>query len=141
MVAPVDAARGIEPPEALLGKATTGIAENIGRWLRFVGHVEPKPIELQAIDVPTNYAPRSRFAHARTHAEAARLLEEADKWNAPGIFVVVNGVDPAVATRDVAGKWHDAKRGASTTDRDIQSRDVLFVDVDVKRVRGISATE
>jgi RecA/RadA recombinase len=132
----------IETPEGALRLASDDIADNFGRWLRFVDHTEGKPIELQAIDVPAaNYGARSRFAHARTLVEATRLLEEADKWKAPGVFTIVNDIDPAVATRDVAGKWHDAKKGVSTTDRDILARATLFVDVDAKRVRGTSATD
>jgi hypothetical protein len=129
------------PEESLAVAVTEGITLNFGRWLRFVGHEDGSPIELQAIDVPGGYAPKARFAHALTAADAVRLLEEAEQWNAPGLYTFVNDVDPAVATRDVAGRWHDAKKGASTTDRDIRSRAALFVDVDAKRVRGTSATD
>lgn len=134
--------RSSTPPESALEEAAAeGIGANFGRWLRFVGHIDGRPIELQAIEVPTNYAPKTRFAHALSAADAVRLLEEAERWGAPGVFTIVNNVDPAIATRDVPGCWHDAKKGASTTDRDIRSRAVLFGDVDIKRARGTSATD
>lgn len=142
MVLPVDVTRMVEMPETLLRNASAGIPDNFARWLRFIGHVPGAPIELQMIDVPMSYGGvKSRFAHARSHAEACKLLEEAEKSGAPGTFVIVNDVEPAVATRAAAGRWHDAKKGQATTDRDIRSRAALFVDVDAKRVRGTSATD
>jgi hypothetical protein len=141
MVASADISLTIELPEQLLRNVSAGIADNFGRWLRFIGHLPGVPIELQVIDVPTSYGTKSRFAHARLHAEACRLLDEAEKMGAPGVYAIINDVDPAVATRAASGHWHDAKKGQATTDRDIPSRATLFVDVDAKRVRGTSATD
>ena len=140
MVSPLD----IQPtgsPEGDLRDADVGIAANFARWLRFIGHEEGAPVELQVIEAPANYGTRSRFAHAATLADAVRLLDIAEKWSAPGVFAIINNVDPAVATRDTSGQWHDAKKGQSTTDHDIRSRAAVFIDIDAKRVRGTSATD
>jgi hypothetical protein len=130
--------------ELVLAAASEGVADNFARWLRFIGYVDGAPIELQAIGVPSRYAPSSHFAHAITAPHAVELLEIADTWNAPGVYTIINTIFLAVATRDEPNVWHIAQKGRATTDRDIRSRAALFIDVDAadaERVRGTSASD
>lgn len=133
----------IETPEGALRLASAGILDNFDRWLRFIGHTDGVPIELQVVDMETNYGGvQSRYAYARTLAEAVRLLEESEKWkNAPAAYTIVNDIDPAVATRKAGATWHNARKGHSTSNVDICARTVVFVDVDAKRVRDVTATD
>ncbi|MBI4950801.1 MAG: hypothetical protein HY908_02100 [Myxococcales bacterium] len=108
-------------------------------FLRFRG--DSYPVELQALDCPDGRYTVNRFAHARDEGEAVRLAAEADAWGAPGVYVVMNAVAPAVATRSAPGRWHVARKGESTTDADITARLLLFVDVDARRPRGTSSTD
>lgn len=110
---------------------------NVRRFLRFRG--ASYPLELQALDVPDGRYSVNRFAHARTEDEAVRLATEAERWGAPGVFLLFNIIAPAVATRAKAGEWHAARKGESTTDADVTHRPLLFVDVDAVRSRGTSA--
>ena len=74
-------------------------------------------------------------------AAALPLLRQGDTFAAQGVFVIANRVNPAVATRMTPRAWYDAEKGASTTDRDVTHRRLLFVDVDALRTTGTSATE
>ncbi|MEJ7731056.1 MAG: hypothetical protein WKG00_17805 [Polyangiaceae bacterium] len=98
------------------------------------------PVELQALGVKNGLFTGSRFAHAFDEETAVRLATEAERWGAQGVFVVMNAIDPAVATRAQAGKWHQAAKGEGTTDADICSRLTLYADIDARRARGTSAT-
>src|SRR5439155_25477531 len=91
--------------------------------------------------IPTRYGKKNRVAHVDSLAAALPLLRDADGFGAQGVFVLANRVSPAVATRAEPLRWHDAEKGASTTDRDVTHRRVLFVDVDAIRSSGTSATE
>ncbi|MGO8993935.1 MAG: hypothetical protein ACLQVI_11440, partial [Polyangiaceae bacterium] len=118
-----------------------GLEANFARWLAFVGAVHGEWIELQALKIPTRYGKKNRFAHADSVAAALPLLRDGDKFGAQGVFVIANRVNPAVATRTTPRAWYDAEKGASTTDRDVTHRRVLFVDVDALRTTGTSATD
>ncbi len=117
-----------------------GIEGNLRRWLRFVGWSEGQWLELQALGVTGGYGERVRFAHADAVASAVALLVEMERRRPTGIYTIANRINPAVATRAQPGRWHDAKKGASTSDRDITHRRVVFIDIDVKRPSGTSAT-
>ena len=118
-----------------------GLEANFARWLAFVGAVHGEWIELQALKIPTRYGKKNRFAHVDSVAAALPLLRQGDTFGAQGVFVIANRVNPAVATRMTPRAWYDAEKGASTTDRDVTHRRVLFVDVDALRTTGTSATE
>lgn len=135
-------APAIHPCEARLAAvADQTIDANLARWHRFAG--SPAWIELQALHVRGERASfeASKFAHADDARTAARLASVADRWNCPGVYIIANAIDPAVATRDVAGQWHDAPKGGSTTDAEISARTSLVIDVDAVRPKGTSATE
>ena len=117
-----------------------GIEGNLRRWLRFVGWSEGEWLELQALGVTGGFGERVRFAHADAVASAVALLVEMERRRPTGIYSIANRINPAVATRAQPGRWHDAKKGASTSDRDITHRRVVFVNIDVKRPSGTSAT-
>jgi KaiC/GvpD/RAD55 family RecA-like ATPase len=113
---------------------------SVSRWLQFA-HIRPGDVvELQALNVVFGNSQRTYVAHASTKTAMLRLLDEAKRYECPGIYVVANRVDPAVATRLGIDKWNAAPKGTSTTDRDILCRTVLFIDVDAERPRGTSAT-
>jgi replicative DNA helicase len=120
-----------------------GLEANVRRWLRLVGVKHGDWIETQAIEVPEarGFRTVTRFAHAGDAETLIRLLAEADRWEAPGIYVIANRVNPAVATRKPAGQWHNAQPRESTTDRDIEARTVFYVDVDVERPSRTSASD
>jgi replicative DNA helicase len=136
-------ALGVELQTALDGAVAEGIAPNVRRWLRFVGARQGDWIEAQALDVPERRGGRTstRFAHAGDADTLVKLLTEADMWGAPGVYVIANRVNPAVATRKATGQWHTAYPRESTTDRDIQARAVFYVDVDVDRPSRTSASD
>lgn len=127
--------------EKLAEAASEGMTPNFLRWLGFLG-VEPGDwIELQVLGEQTRYGDRSRFAHADTPEVALALLASAEHFRATGVFCIANRINAAVTTRYDARQWHEARKGASTTDRDITARRVLFVDVDAVRPSGTSATD
>jgi P4 family phage/plasmid primase-like protien len=126
--------------EQLSRAALEGLDANFVRWLRFVGAGPGEWTELQALKVKTTYATRNRFAHADTTAAALVLLRQSDSFKAQGVYTIANRVNPAVATRREARKWHDTDKGEGTSDRDITHRLVLFIDIDADRPSGTSAT-
>ena len=81
------------------------------------------------------------MTHAKTTGKAIAALEHAEERAPTGSYVLFNAVDPAVATRAASGSWHVAKRGESTTDRDVHARRALYIDVDAERASGTSATD
>lgn len=117
-----------------------GLEVNFCRWLRFAGWTEGQWLELQALGVPGGYVERVCFAHADTFASALGLLGEMERRRPAGIYTIANRINPAVATRAAPGRWHEAKKGGSTSERDITHRRIVFIDVDVKRPSGTSAT-
>jgi P4 family phage/plasmid primase-like protien len=139
MSTPSAAAEKLE--ERLRAAVAEGLEANFTRWLGFVDAAHGEWIELQALKIPTRYGKKNRFAHADSVASALPLLREGDTFGAQGVFVIANRVNPAVATRTTPRAWYDAEKGASTTDRDVTHRRVLFVDVDAIRTTGTSATE
>ncbi len=142
------ALRLVLPPQSLLEVALTaaveeGLAPNVRRWFAIHGHVAGEPMEMQAINVAkggSSYT-ESRFAHAFDVETCIRLLEQTDTWEVPAIYLIANEVDPAVATRAEPGRWHPMQKGESTSDAEIRSRRVLYIDIDAKRAKGTSATD
>jgi hypothetical protein len=117
------------------------LEQQVARWFRFAG--SPPWLELQALKIRVDAGAweRSKYAHADDVKTAARLAAVADKWLAPAVYVIANGIADGVSTRATPGHWHDAKKGESTSDADIAARTVLFIDVDARRPKGISATD
>jgi hypothetical protein len=131
-----------ESIEASLAHAIEdGIEPNFQRWMRFAGIVPGEWLELQVLGLQTAYGDRTRFAHADSLETATRLLAAAERFNASGTYIIANRVNDAVATRREPGKWHDALKGQSTTDKDIAARRVLLIDIDAKRPSGTSASD
>lgn len=130
--------------ERVAAARSEDIAANIGRWLDFAGCTPGETwFELQALGVPTNRNfEETRHAHARSVTEAAVLLAQAEKFNAPGVYIIANQINPAVTARDNSrNAWLTAKKGVSTTDLDIAARTVLYIDIDAKRTKGTSSTD
>jgi hypothetical protein len=127
--------------ERLDSAADEGLSQNIARFLRFLGHEDGDVIELQALGVPGKYGPIHQFTHVRSIEDAIGALEHEEGRGPVGSYVLFNAVDPAVATRAASGSWHVAKRGESTTDRDVRARRALYIDVDAERTSGTSATD
>lgn len=126
--------------DRLHAAAAEGLEANLSRFLRFRGNAYP--LELQALDVTEGRYTSERYAHARTEEEAVTLAHAADEAGAAqGLYILVNDIDPAIATRAEPGRWHDMKKGKSTVDSEIRRRWALFVDVDWNRAKGTSTTE
>lgn len=117
-----------------------GLEPNFRRWLEFASP-QPEWIELQALACREGHGARNRFAHAEGADAAVRLLAEGKRFGATGLYVIANRLHPSVASRAAVGAWHNAVKGASTTDRDITARRVLFIDVDAERPSSTSATD
>lgn len=122
-----------------------GIGPNLARWLKFIGAEDGETwIEVQALKVPSGKWEKSMVAHARDAKVLATLLDLAENWqpHAPAIYTIANEINPSVTTREQSrGRWIEAKKNASTTDRDIEQRRMLFIDVDAIRATGTSATD
>jgi hypothetical protein len=115
--------------------------QRVKHWLRFIGWTG-EPIEMQALKVRRGNRYRGNyFAHAADVTTISKLLTEADEWDAPAVYYIMNAIDPAVATRAAVGAWHEADKGEATSDNDIATRRVLFVDVDSSRPKNTSATD
>jgi P4 family phage/plasmid primase-like protien len=140
-VTSIPAAQAEELEGRLAAAVAEGLEANFARWLAFCGAEHGEWLELQALKIPTRYGKKNRFAHADSVAAALPLLRQGDLFGAQGVFVIANRVNPAVATRTTPRQWYDAEKGASTTDRDVTHRRVLFVDVDALRTAGTSATD
>ncbi len=131
--------------QTLLEQFTTAGAEGVGvnfnRYLDLIGYQDGEPIELQALDAPSGRFKNSLVAYAFDRPAAAKLLTEADKLNAVGVYAILNCIDPQVATRYQRNTWCPMMKGVATTDSDITHRRVLFFDFDVRRPRNTSATD
>lgn len=139
---PSDASTPPSLTARLNAAAAEGIEPNIKRWLRFVGARAGDAIELQALSVKTERsADLTMVAHGSHTSVLIDLLNKGERLNAVGLYTIANRVNPIVSTRQGRGKWHVAKKGESTTDRDILSRQVLIVDCDATRPKGTSASD
>lgn len=129
------------PIEIALARAQSqGLRANLARWVRFAGHRPGDVLELQVLDAAEGRYKGPKFAHAETFAEAFELAERAERFDCSGVYVIANRLDPAVAARAGTGQWITALKGSSTSDRDVTARLDLFIDIDVKRPTGTSAT-
>ncbi len=137
----IPSAEAVKLEERLAAAVAEGLEANFVRWLTFRGIEHGEWFELQALKIPSRYGKKNRFAHADSLAAALPLLRQGDSFGAQGVFIIANRLNPAVATRTTPRAWYDAEKGASTTDRDVTHRCVLFVDVDALRTSGTSATD
>ena len=71
-----------------------------------------------------------------------KLVEEASRWSgrAPGIYITINEVNPALLARAVNRARALGKNDKSTSDTDIIRRRILPIDLDPVRPAGISST-
>lgn len=123
--------------------APSPLLEQVERWLAFRGLAPGEWIELQALDVEEgggSYT-ATKCAYASDAPTLARLFQEGDRFRCPGVYTIANRIDDAVASRQAPGRWFTAKKGRSTTDRDVTHRRVIFVDVDYERPTGTAATD
>ena len=123
--------------------APSTLLEQVERWIAFRGLAPGEWIELQALDVEEgggSYT-ATKCAYAADAPTLARLYQEGDRFRCPGIYTIANRIDDAVASRQAPGRWFTAKKGKSTTDRDVTHRRVIFVDVDYERPTGTAATD
>ncbi len=113
---------------------------NFDRWHRFADN-EGKWFELQALGVKDIHGSEyATVAHTNNVGDAVKLLEDIERYNPTGIYVIANRINNAVTSRSQPHKWQRARKGGSTTDKDIIARQVLFIDVDAERPSGTSAT-
>ena len=117
-----------------------GLEPNLKRQLRFLGLTGP--IELQLLKMRERIAgiAGSANAFAATVEDAVRLAHESEGMTGEGCYLIMNRHDPRCAARQAANTWTQLREGSATSDRDIVSREAFYVDCDVVRPRGISAT-
>lgn len=134
--------------QALAAAAAEGLEANARRWCKFVGWAPGRFVELAALKVPSPGGKEvSLWAHAAGPDDCVRLLGAIEGARAQAIYVIANMVPPELVTAresdgaTPAGDWWLSERGSSTTDKDVHHRDVVFVDGDVPRPTGTSATE
>jgi hypothetical protein len=115
---------------------------NLGRWIRYACYRAGEPIELQALNVRFGNSERTYYAHATSVGAAVSLLEKAGtEYECPGLYIIGNPVNPAVATRAHVDEWHAMGfKGVGTSDNEIARRVHLFADIDAIRPKGTSAT-
>lgn len=104
---------------------------------RFVGMPDDEPAELTFF-----FEGRVFIAHATTAEHHVRLLHEAERRrDFNGAYQLVNGpMDPALLARYEPNQIVRAWNGRAT-DRDVGSLRAVFIDIDVKRPKGISSTD
>jgi P4 family phage/plasmid primase-like protien len=129
----------IELERHLLAAQVEGLGPSFARWCRFAAMGE-HPVELQSLAVRERYGTRTMCAHTRA-ADAEALLAVGEEFPGTGVYVVANRINDAVTTRVEPGRWHRLERGASTSDRDIVARHVVFIDIDAIRPTGTSAND
>lgn len=127
--------------ERLDETASEELSSNVERWFRFLALGPEDFLELQALGIPTRHSSISKYTHVATVDDMVIALEAAERVNPVGLYCIFNELDPAVAARAKAGSWHLARKGESTSDRDVLARRALYIDVDAERVSGTSATE
>jgi KaiC/GvpD/RAD55 family RecA-like ATPase len=117
---------------------------NLLRQLAFIGVAERELVEFQALGCkrrPDDTFAVTKAVHA-TLANAPRLLGDAEKWDAQGLYIILSRLKPGVETRHAKpGNWHSLPKRGGTSDGDIAALRVLPADFDVKRVAQISATD
>lgn len=105
---------------------------------RFMGMPDDEPTELTFFE----RGKRIRVAHAMGAESHARLLHEGSRLqNFEAAYMLVNGpIEPSIFYRYQHDRvcWADNER---VKDHEIQCRRALFIDIDVERAKGISATD
>ena len=117
-----------------------GLEPNVRRWFAFAPPGPGECVEVQALGVPQGSGKSCYAARTSTVDELVTVLAMVDRTATPpqGVYVVANSV---VARADDVPGWRIMERGESTTDEDIARRTVLYVDLDVQRPTGTSATD
>ncbi len=103
---------------------------------RFLDIGEDEFIELTAF-----VNSKAWVAQCNTYEQHVNLLRRAhDIRGYQGSYMLCNGpLDPTLSARYEQCRWQPANNGRAT-DRDIQSRRAIYIDVDPVRPKGISAT-
>jgi hypothetical protein len=131
--------------DALLQAQAEGVALNVARWFRLIGHVAGQWVEVQALKVPDDNGrwPKSYAAHVDSSETFLHVLEAHESnGSSPAVYTIFNQIDPAVATRAApTAYWHEILKDCGTSDREITRRKALYVDIDYGRVKGTSATD
>lgn len=127
--------------QALYGAAAEGLEPNVRRWARFVGWQPGDVIEAQILKAPIAPGKEANFfAFADSPDMLVDRLAQADtNAGAPGIYCILNAPSPTMAAERGIGPWQLMTRG--TTDKDIAFRRAVYIDFDVARLPGTSATE
>jgi P4 family phage/plasmid primase-like protien len=120
-----------------------GLSANFRRFLRFRGTEPGEYFELRALGIRAKTVDVRKIggAYVADPDRAVALLEEADtSFNAQGIYVSLNRINPAIACR-LPGGWHSVENGQMTKDHEIARRVAVLFDMDPDRPQGISATK
>jgi hypothetical protein len=106
-------------------------------FCRFLGLRRGEPVELVAL-YPGKSWPRVAYVTSKD-SMLERMREGDETPGIHGVYIVANQVMPAIAARYQLNCWNRGDNGRAN-DSEIQSRRVLYIDVDSERPRGISAT-
>lgn len=123
---------------ATIGEAADHeLALNVHQQRRCLGMPDEEPTELTFF-----CHGRISVAHALTAESHCQLLRAGERLrDFTAAYMLVNGpIDCRVLARYKSGEIHRATNGR-VTDKEIETRRALFIDVDPQRPKGISATE
>jgi hypothetical protein len=127
----------------LLAASAEGGEPNARRWLLHRGEALGWN-ELQIFEAHNAKRwEQTQFAHFASGdvGRVLALIRQIEPLKPKGIYIVLHGIDPAIATRAEAGKWHENREGKGTSNNDIRVRTELYVDIDPDRPKGISSTD
>lgn len=129
--------RLVRDPEQWGDAADHELALNVHQQRRFLGMPDDEPTEL------TSFCQgRINVAHALTAESHCRLLRAAERSREfTAAYQLVNGpLDRRLLARYRSDEIHRAHNGRAS-DKDIESRRALFIDIDPDRPKGISSTD
>ncbi|MFA5682626.1 MAG: hypothetical protein WC999_14950 [Hydrogenophaga sp.] len=109
---------------------------SVGLWRRFLGVGEHECQEVVGF-----VRGRPWVGYARSEAEQVEMLRRAQTQREfAGAYLLLNPIDPRIAERYAHGDFGPAHAGRAS-DKEIQLRRAIFIDVDPVRPKGISATD
>jgi hypothetical protein len=113
------------------------LALNVHQQRRFLGMADDEPTELTFF-----HHGKISIAHATTAESHCVLLKQGQgRRNFNGAYQLMNGpINPQVFARYRPDTIEPAWNGRAT-DKEIETRRVLFTDIDPARIKGISATD
>jgi len=120
--------------------ADQGLAENLARYLAFLGVDEHEFVELAGLGTKTVYVGGARGVEAIIELAKMGGMLTAGRGSRPldGLYIVANRAVHAVGARYEPNTWHVGLDRVK--DHQIERRRVLYIDLDPARIPGTSST-